>query len=153
MADIRIRPVTPADFHAWLPLWDGYNAFYGRSGPTALPPAITQATWGRFHDAAEPVHALVAEDDGQLLGLAHFLFHRSTTAIADTCYLQDLFTIEAARGRGIGSALITAVHDRARIAGSGRVYWQTHESNAVARRLYDQVGEDSGFIVYRKLVD
>ncbi|MES2056705.1 MAG: GNAT family N-acetyltransferase [Pseudomonadota bacterium] len=153
MTDVRIRPVTRDDFAAWLPLWDGYNAFYGRSGPTALAAEITQATWERFFDAEEPVHALVAESDGQLLGLTHYLFHRSTTSIADTCYLQDLFTTEAARGKGVGGALIAAVHDRARLAGAARVYWQTHNDNAVARRLYDQVGENSGFIVYRKLVD
>ncbi|QNQ07647.1 GNAT family N-acetyltransferase [Sphingomonas alpina] len=153
MTQIHIRPVTRGDFAAWLPLWDGYNAFYKRSGPTALPAEITRTTWERFLDPHEPVHALVAEADGQLLGLTHFIFHRSTNSIADTCYLQDLFTTEAARGKGVGSALIAAVHDRARLAGAGRVYWQTHDGNSVARRLYDQVGENSGFIVYRKLVE
>lgn len=153
MTQIHIRPVTRDDFAAWLPLWDGYNAFYKRSGPTALPAEITRTTWERFLDPNEPVHALVAEADGQLLGLTHFIFHRSTNSIADTCYLQDLFTTEAARGKGVGSALIAAVHDRARLAGAGRVYWQTHDGNSVARRLYDQVGENSGFIVYRKLVE
>ncbi len=109
-------------------------------------------TWSRFFDAYEPVHALVAEKDGQLLGLSHYLFHRSTTSIEPVCYLQDLFTNEAVRGQGIGRALIEAVYERARIAGSTRVYWQTQEGNATARRLYDKVAELSGFIVYRKQV-
>lgn len=145
-----IRTVTPADYAAWLPLWLGYNNFYGRSGETALPDAITQVTWRRFFDAYEPVHALVAEIDGQLLGLAHYLFHRSTTSIAPSCYLQDLFTQESTRGKGIGKALINAVYDAARHAGVTRVYWQTHETNATAMRLYNQVAERSGFLVYRK---
>jgi GNAT superfamily N-acetyltransferase len=157
MADVSrglptIRPVTRGDHDAWLPLWDGYNAFYGRSGDTALAPEITAMTWSRFFDPYEPMHALVAEADGALIGLAHYLLHRSTTAIAPTCYLQDLFTAEASRGKGVGRALIESVYAWATAAGCARVYWQTHESNSVARRLYDAVAERSGFIVYRKLL-
>ena len=150
--ELIIRAVTRGDYDQWLPLWDGYNAFYGRSGPTALAPEITAMTWQRLFDAYEPVHALVAESDGRLLGLTHYLFHRSTTAIAPLCYLQDLFTAEAARGHGVGRALITGVYDAARRAGSPRVYWQTHETNLVAQELYNKVAERSGFIVYRKAI-
>jgi GNAT superfamily N-acetyltransferase len=142
-----VRSVASTDFAQWLPLWEGYNRFYGRE---SLPVRITEMTWSRFFDAYEPVHAIVAEKDGQLLGLVHYLFHRSTIQIEPTCYLQDLFTSEAARGSGVGRALIQAVYDRARIAGSPRVYWQTHETNLTAIRLYDKVAERSGFIVYRK---
>ena len=145
-----IRAVAAGDFDQWKPLWDAYNAFYGRKGPTALPEEITRATWSRFFDANEPVHALVAESSGRIVGLAHYLFHRSTTQLAPVCYLQDLFTVEESRGKGIGRALIEAVYERAREAGAKRVYWQTHETNATARRLYDQVGERSGFIVYKR---
>jgi GNAT superfamily N-acetyltransferase len=149
---LTIRPVARQDYEQWLPLWDGYNAFYGRSGPTALAPEITRMTWARFFDAYEPVRALVADKDGQLLGLTHYLFHRSTTAIEPSCYLQDLFTAETARAQGVASALIYAVYERAKLAGSPRVYWQTHETNLTAQRLYDKVAERSGFIVYRKLL-
>ena len=147
-----IRPVAREDYDQWLPLWGGYNAFYGRAGATALAPEVTRTTWGRFFDTDEPVHALVAEADGSLLGLTHYLFHRSTTSIAPTCYLQDLFTTDAARGRGVGRALIEGVYERARAAGSPRVYWQTHETNQVAMTLYDKIAERSGFLVYRKLL-
>jgi GNAT superfamily N-acetyltransferase len=146
--DLSIRPVTRQDYAQWLPLWDGYNAFYGRSGPTALPAEITQITWARFFDAYEPIYALVAQTNGQLIGLAHYLFHRSTITIAPTCYLQDLFTSQPARGKGVGKALIKGVYDQAKNTGSG-VYWHTHETNKTARRLYDQVAENPGFIVYR----
>ena len=148
---LTIRPVTRQDYEKWLPLWDGYNTFYGRSGPTALAPEITRMTWQRFFDAYEPVHALVADKDGQLLGLTHYLYHRSTTAIEPSCYLQDLFTAEAARGQGVASALIYGVYERAKLAGAPRVYWQTHETNVTAQSLYDKVAERSGFIVYRKI--
>jgi GNAT superfamily N-acetyltransferase len=148
--ELSVRFVTRQDYAQWLPLWDGYNAFYERSGPTALSPDITAMTWARFFDAYEPVHALVAESGGQLLGLTHYLFHRSTTAIAPLCYLQDLFTTEAARGKGVGRALIERVYQEARLAGSPRVYWQTHQTNQTAMQLYDKVAEHSGFVVYRK---
>lgn len=128
-----VRAIQPTDLAAWTPLWDGYNAFYGREGPTALAPGITAATWQRFFDPQEPVFALVAECDGRLLGLTHYLFHRSTTRIEPTCYLQDLFTAPAERGRGVGRQLIEGVYQAARAAGSRRVYWQTHETNAAVR--------------------
>jgi len=144
-----VRDIQPKDFDRWLPLWHGYNAFYERVGPTALPHDVTQTTWSRFFDPNEPVFAAVAENGGELTGLVHYLFHRSTTMMAPICYLQDLFTNEAVRGQGVGRALIEFVYGRARRAGSSRVYWQTHETNQVARRLYDKVSTRSGFIVYR----
>lgn len=148
---LAVRPVTRQDYEQWLPLWDAYNAFYGRSGPTALAGEITQMTWSRFFDAYEPVHALVAEREGNLLGLVHYLYHRSTTSITPSCYLQDLFTTQAARGQGVGRALIEDVYERAREAGANRLYWLTHETNHTAMQLYDKVAEKSGFVVYRKI--
>jgi GNAT superfamily N-acetyltransferase len=145
-----IRPVLQDDFPQWKPLWDGYNSFYGRKDATALPDAITRMTWSRFFDAYEPVHALVAEHEGQLLGLVHYLFHRSTISIEPSCYLQDLFTQDAARGKGVGRALIEAVYAQARAADTGRVYWLTHESNETAMKLYNKLADKSGFVVYRK---
>jgi GNAT superfamily N-acetyltransferase len=147
-----IRSAVPADLPEWLTLWEGYNAFYGRSGATALPREITQMTWERFFDAYEPMHALLAEQRGRILGLAHYLFHRSTIQIAPTCYLQDLFTHEHARQKGIGRALIEAVYERASAAGALRVYWQTHETNVSAIKLYGKLAERSGFLVYRKVL-
>ena len=149
--DVTIRFVTRDDYAQWLPLWDGYNAFYGRSGPTALAPEITAMTWQRFFDAYEPMHALVADRGGTLIGLTHYLFHRSTTAIEPSCYLQDLFTSPAARVRGVGRALIEGVYTQAKLAGSPRVYWQTHETNHTAMRLYDKVADKPGFVIYRKV--
>jgi GNAT superfamily N-acetyltransferase len=148
---LTIRPVRPEDYPSWCPLWDGYNAFYGRSGPTALPEAVTAQTWARFFDAYEPVHALVAERDGHLVGLAHYLFHRTTTRIEPNCYLNDLFTDPDVRGAGVGRALIDGVFAAADAAGVTGIYWLTHETNATAMRLYDQVATRSGFIRYTKV--
>ena len=151
-AALTVRPVARADYDAWLPLWEGYNKFYGRFGPTALPLEVTRMTWARFFDACEPVHGLVAESEGKLVGLVHYLLHRSTTLIEPNCFLQDLFTDERTRGKGVGRALIEAVYERAKAVGCTRVYWLTHQTNATARRLYDQVADNTGFIVYRKML-
>jgi GNAT superfamily N-acetyltransferase len=145
-----IRPLLPDDRPQWQTLWDGYNAFYGRSGATALPESITESTWERFLSPAEPVHALVAADGDRVVGLAHYLFHRSTTRLNDVCYLQDLFTAEDQRGRGVGRRLILAVYEAARAAGSSRVYWQTQATNEAGRALYDKVARHTGFIVYQQ---
>jgi len=145
---VNVRPIRRDDYQAWLPLWDGYNAFYGRTGETALDPVITAMTWERFFDDSEPVFALVAELDGKLIGLTHYLYHRSTTRIELVCYLQDLFTDPQLRGRGVGRSLIQSVLAEARSTGIKRIYWQTHVSNTAGRLLYDQVAKHAGFIVY-----
>jgi GNAT superfamily N-acetyltransferase len=107
-------------------------------------------TWRRFFDGLEPVHALVAEEGEALIGFAHYLFHRSTAQLGCVCYLQDMFTVEAARGRGVGRAFIEAVCTRAKATGASRVYWNTQENNTTARALYDKVAILSGFVQYRK---
>jgi GNAT superfamily N-acetyltransferase len=93
---------------------------------------------------------LVAQIDGRLAGLAHYLFHRSTIHLEPVCYLQDLYTVPELRGRGVARALLGAFFERAAHAGAHRVYWLTHETNDTARRLYDRLAERSGFIVYRR---
>jgi GNAT superfamily N-acetyltransferase len=140
-----VRPLRPDDRAQWRPLWDGYNLFYER----VLADAITEVTWARFFDPGEAMFAAVAEEGGKLVGLVHYLHHRSTTMIEDVCYLQDLFTAPEARGQGVGRALIEHVYDAAARAGLSRVYWQTHETNP-ARRLYDQVATLSPFRRYVK---
>ncbi len=145
---VIVRSVEPRDYPQWRPLWDGYNAFYGREGDTALEETITAATWERFFQEAEPVYCFVAEASGRLVGLTHYIFHRSTTRLHPICYLQDLFTPPRLRGRGIGRQLILKVYEAAKAARSSRVYWQTQVTNAPGRILYDNVGRHHGFIVY-----
>lgn len=144
----NIRALAHQDYADWRQLWDGYNAFYGRSGSTALPEQVTAATWERFFNASEPVHALVAEDEGRIVGISHYLFHRSTTRLHDVCYLQDLYTSLHHRGRGVGRLLIQAVYAAAWAAQSSRVYWTTQATNEAGRALYEKVAKHAGFIVY-----
>jgi GNAT superfamily N-acetyltransferase len=147
MNEITIRPLARTDRTGWEPLWRGYLAFY----KTSVPDDVTDLTFARFFDEAEPMHALVAEQDDEIVGIVHYIFHRSTWTEGPYCYLQDLFTAEQARGGGVGRKLIEAVYERAKAQGASRVYWLTQESNATAQALYDKLAERSGFIQYRKL--
>jgi GNAT superfamily N-acetyltransferase len=144
---IDIRPFRPEDREAWEPLWQGYLTFYKAS----VPAEVTDTTWRRLNDPAEPVHGLAAVLDGRVVGIVHYIFHRSTWTTGDYCYLQDLFTSEAARGKGVGRALIETVYERAQAHGASRVYWLTHETNTDAQVLYEKVAARSGFIQYRKV--
>jgi GNAT superfamily N-acetyltransferase len=144
--EVVVRAVGPDERAAWEPLWDGYLKFY----KATLPKENWDIAWKRLQDPAEPMHLLGAYVDGKLTGIVHYLFHRSTWIPDDYCYLQDLFVADTARGLGLGRALIEAVYAKAKEAGSTRVYWLTHETNAQARILYDQVAENAGFIQYRK---
>lgn len=142
-----IRNAKPTDRAAWEPLWAGYLEFYN----SELPRAVTDTTWSRFHDAREPMQCLVAEDDdGGLIGFTHIVFHRGTWAVGDFCYLEDLFVAPTARKHGVARALIEEVYAIADKRGAERVYWLTHESNATARKLYDQVAANRGFIQYQR---
>ncbi|MEV0402381.1 GNAT family N-acetyltransferase [Actinoallomurus sp. NPDC050550] len=142
---ITIRKLIPSDRAAWEGLFRGYIDFYERVEPAEM----YEQAWHEFL-ADTRMHALCATLDGRLVGIVHFLAHASTSLPdADVCYLQDLFTAPEARGMGVGRALIAAVTDWAKAHDCARVYWHTHESNATARRLYDKVAENRGFIQYR----
>ena len=145
---VIIRPLRGDDRAHWEPLWQGYLTFY----KTTLPTNITDMTWSRLLDAAEPMNALVAERDGDLIGLAHYLLHRSTWSQTHYCYLEDLFVAPDRRANGVGAALIEAVESEARRINCTRLYWLTHETNSRAQILYNKVADRSGFIQYRKVL-
>jgi GNAT superfamily N-acetyltransferase len=147
MAIVDVRPLRPEEREAWEPHWQGYLAFY----ETSLPSTVTDVTWARLHDPAKPMQGLGAYIDEKLIGIAHYLFHRSTWTIGPYCYLQDLFTAKEARGQGAGRKLSEAVYDRANQEGASRVYWLTHETNATARAL-DRLADRPDFIQYRKIL-
>jgi ribosomal protein S18 acetylase RimI-like enzyme len=142
---IVIRDVLASDKAAWHALWTGYLAFDG----TTLDEAVTAYTWQRLLDPDSPVKARVALQDLQLAGFAVFVIHDGTWSLTPFCYLEDLFVDPQVRGCGIGKALIDDVIELARQRGWARVYWNTRESNAVARRLYDRFGAADGFVRYR----
>jgi GNAT superfamily N-acetyltransferase len=144
--DPIIRPARETDFERWHPLWLGYQEFYR----ARIPDEATRATWNRFFDEREPVHCLVAERNGRLVGLAHYLFHRSTWLVEPSCYLNDLFVDPSGRRSGVARKLLDAVYEAADKAGAAKVYWLTHETNAAARLLYDQVARHRGFIQYER---
>ncbi|GJH30038.1 GNAT family N-acetyltransferase [Caballeronia novacaledonica] len=148
MKSIEIKAIDSNDFDIWLPLWKGYQRFY----EVDIPESVTIETWARFLDPNEPMHAALAMAGEHSFGLVHSIYHRSTWSTSDYCYLQDLFVAPDARGGGVGRALIEHVYADANRRGVSRVYWLTHETNYTGRRLYDRVGDRSGFIQYRRQV-
>lgn len=139
---MKIAPLSAEDRTAWETLARGYKAFY--STPTS--DAEFEVAWNRLL-AQDAVFGLGAKVNGELVGIAHYLFHTSTWT-STVCYLQDLFTVQEARGKGVARALIEAVAEASRARGAARYYWLTQEHNAVARVLYNKVAKYSGFIRY-----
>lgn len=145
---MTIEPLSPGDHAAWLPLWRGYQSFY----KVEIPPEVSEVTWQRLNDRAEPMAGALAWSGASAVGLVHHIRHRSCWTTDDYCYLQDLFVAPEARGTGVGRQLIEYVYARAREQGLNRVYWLTHETNAEAMQLYDRIADRSGFVQYRHLL-
>lgn len=146
-SDITIRPLAPADHAEWTALWRAYLAFY----ETEKPREIYDTTWARLMTEGEDPHGLCAVDpSGKLVGIVHYIFHRSCWQVGPACYLQDLFADPSVRGKGVGRALIEAVYAAADEAGADSVYWLTQEFNATARKLYDRVAKVTPFIKYTR---
>ncbi len=144
---ITIRPLTRNDKQVWLTLWQGYLTYYS----TELPDDITELTWSRLMDASFGIHGLGAVDTGgNLVGFTHYLFHPITWSKDPCCYLEDLFTAQAARNTGAGRALITAVADVARAKGADQLYWLTEDHNKRAQHLYNKIANKTEFIKYKK---
>jgi GNAT superfamily N-acetyltransferase len=143
-----LRPLAAADRAAWEPLWQGYLAFY----KSAIAPEVTETTFARLTSGVEPVGGFVADDAGTLVGIAHWISHRSCWTVGDYIYLQDLFVSPEQRGGGIGRQLIEAVYAKAEELGCARVHWLTHETNTTAMQLYNKVADRSGFVQYRKVL-
>ena len=143
---LQIKPATAADHDQWLPLWQAYLSFY----KTELPAEVSQSTWERFLDPAEPTQLALAWKDDEAVGMVQFIYHRSNWSIGNSCYLQDLFVSPEVRGTGAGRLLIEHVYATAKDNQCAKVHWLTHETNATAIQLYERIAERPGFILFRK---
>ena len=145
LGKVMIRDATPSDKPAWAALWQDYLTFYD----ITLDPAVTARTWARIMDADHALNCRLACQGDQVLGFAIHLHHASTWVMGDDCYLEDLFVSAAARGKGVGRALINDLMHLARAKGWHRLYWHTDEGNENARHLYDSFTEYDGHVRYR----
>jgi GNAT superfamily N-acetyltransferase len=139
-----IRACAPADEPAWRALWQAYCDFYG----VQLADEVTQRTWKRILDPDSAVMCVVAEVEGQVRGFANCVVHENTWETQAICYLEDLYVAPAARGLGIGRALIEWLRNAMRAEGWARLYWHTRSNNETARRLYDRFAEADDFVRY-----
>lgn len=140
-----IRSALPGDETAWRQLWRGYCDFYDAQ----LPREVTDRTWKRILDPDSAVMCIVAEVEGHVYGFANCVVHENTWETQPVCYLEDLFVLPSARGRGIGAALIEWLRNAMRAEGWARLYWMTREDNVRARRLYDRFAQTDGFVRYQ----
>ncbi|ESQ76682.1 GNAT family N-acetyltransferase [Asticcacaulis sp. AC402] len=143
-----ITAVMADDKADWQPLWEAYLDFYKQD----LAQEVTDQTFARFLDAQESMFMVVARVDGDMVGFATFLVHRSTWAKDGYCYLEDLYVDDKARGRGIARALIERVEKEATLRGMERLYWVTHDHNTRARALYDKVADLTQLVHYQKVL-
>lgn len=142
-----VRALAPSDRDAWGALWTGYLEFY----ETSVKPEVYDSTFARLlGDDPNQFNCFVAEKDGRLVGLTHYLFHAHAWKIERVCYLQDLYADPSVRGAGVGRALIEAVYAAADAEGAPAVYWLTQDFNHTARRLYDRVAQVTPFIRYNR---
>lgn len=146
--EIELKAPGVGDHSRWFRLWQGYQRFYR----VEIAPEVTEETFRRLLDPAEPMWAAIAWRGDEALGLVHYIRHRSTWTTGDYCYLQDLYVEEAVRGLGLGRRLIEHVYAEAAAMGCSRVHWLTHETNTNAMQLYDRIADRSGFVQYRKLL-
>ncbi|MES2667640.1 MAG: GNAT family N-acetyltransferase [Pseudomonadota bacterium] len=140
-----IRDATPADQAAWRGLWQGFLDYYN----VKIDPQITDFTWKRLMDPSSPLNARLAFLGNVAVGFAIHQNHPSTWVMGDDCYLEDLFVAPAARGAGVGRALIEDLMVLARGRGWQRLYWNTDHGNHAARRLYDSFTATDGHVRYR----
>ena len=141
---VEIRSLAARDREGWEPLWAGYLDFY----EAKLDAAVTDATWHRIIGGGPAMGALVAENEGQLVGLAHFVLHLTTWTVTPACYLEDLFVVPRQRGTGVGRALIAGLADRGRAAGWSGIHWLTASDNTTGTTLYDRVARRTQWVRY-----
>jgi GNAT superfamily N-acetyltransferase len=144
-----IRDPRPDDEAAWRQLWSGYVDFY----EAEINDAVTAATWQRLFTPGSGMFGRIAEWDGAVAGFTVSVVHPGSWTLAPLCYLEDLFVEPAARGHGIGTALIQDLIALARERGWSRVYWHTRQGNATARLLYDRFAKADDFVRYRIFLD
>ncbi len=144
---VQIRPLHQSDFDEWSALWRRYLAFY----ETVLDDDIYHTTFARLIDPAHAhQNAFLAEADGRLIGLVHYIFHAHNWRAEDVTYLQDLYADPSVRGTGVGRKLIEAVYRAADDNGTPTVYWNTQHFNETARQLYDRIAQLTPFIKYQR---
>jgi len=143
---MQIETVTEATFEQVLPLIAAYQRFY-----EAVPDEQrNRAHFSQFiADTARGIQFVALGDDGQALGFATLYFPMGSVTPGPYCLMNDLFTMPAARGQGVGRALILHCLAYAQSRGFDKISWQTALTNATAQRLYDSLPTTrSGWYTY-----
>lgn len=139
-----VRFLAPADENLWRGLFRAYREFYKLDESEE----VVSRAWGWFMDPTHECKALVAEADGEVLGFAHHRRFSSPYTGTSHIFLDDLFTAPAARGRGVGRALIGRLTEMAAAEGRAGVQWMTAEDNHQAQALYNTLATRTAWVTY-----
>ena len=140
----EVRPVKDGDFFAWLDLYAKYAEFYD----TELTDQRALVLWSWLTDPDHEELGFVAVDGDRVVGLAHVREFARPLAGDRGLFLDDLYVVDAERGKGVGHQLIAAVRDLAEERQLGVVQWITANDNADAQRVYDSVANKTGWVTY-----
>ena len=132
-----IRPATPDDLPAVVALIRDLAEYEKLAHAVVLSPDELRAHLFGPRPFAE---VLMAEDAGTVVGFALFFHNYSTFRGKPGIYLEDLFVVPAARGRGHGKALLAALAKLAVERGCARVEWSVLNWNEPSIRFYQSLG-------------
>jgi GNAT superfamily N-acetyltransferase len=136
MKKLEVRPATPEDMEEVLELIRELAIF--EREPDAVELTREDLVRDGF-DQMPRFNCFVAVADGRVQGMA-LCYPRYSTWKGLVIHLEDLIVTESARGRGFGSALLTAVIRHAREEGARRVSWEVLDWNAPAIEFYEGRG-------------
>lgn len=147
---MTVRDIEPGDREAWRRLFREYGVFY----ETAFSDDVLDRVWALLFDEGSGVRAIVAERDGEVVGLAHYRAHFDTFTGGRDWYLEDLYVHPDARGEGLATTLIERLAALARDTDrAGSLRWITAADNERAQRVYDRLATRTTWVTYEMRLD
>jgi ribosomal protein S18 acetylase RimI-like enzyme len=139
--------VAETDLPDLLPMMWAYCDFYEVApGDRELESLARSLIADPEHDG---IQLIARSDGGEPLGFATVYWSWQTLIASRAGVMNDLFVAPAARGRGVGRALIEECRRRACEHGAPELVWETAPGNETAQRLYDTLTSDkSAWIHY-----
>ena len=138
------RRTEAADRDAWEKLYAGYADFYKVNQTSEMRSRV----WDWINDPNQMSEAFVTENDGKLVGLAHFRPFSRPLVASMGCYLDDLYVDPASRGTGVVGALFEALVEEAQRREWTVIRWITAEDNFRARSVYERLSNRTAWVTY-----
>lgn len=139
---VKIRRAESSCVEKIAPLFDAYRGFYGQ--PSNLPESRDFLAERLSHNESTIFYA--QDEFGEALGFVQLY----PISARRTWLLNDLYATDAARGRGVGTALLDAAKEFVISTGAKGILLETGRDNMGAQRLYEAQGyvRDTGYYTY-----